>query len=205
MTLPERIIELLKQNPGLSDRQIADKLLGIDKPQPPINIACRNMEKRGILRRRKVYGSPIGNYLTGQELITTPRPTLKNEVASNENLSEDSIKRILENWLITQRWKVRVAWGREHGIDIDAAKDDKRWVIEVKGQGSRDAMRVNYFLGILGATLQRMEDSNAKYSIALPDMQQFRNLWGRLPFLAKSRTGISAIFVDKDGNVSEIP
>lgn len=205
MTLAERIIELLKQNPGLSDRQIADRLFGIDKPQQPVNIACRNLEKRGILRRQKTLGTPIGNYLTGQELKTTRSQPLKNEVPSNEHLSEDSIKEILEEWLISQGWKVRIAWGRDHGIDIDATKEDKRWVIEVKGQGSRDPMRVNYFLGILGETLQRMEDPNAKYSIALLDMQQFRNLWRRLPFLAKSRTGITAIFVDKDGNVSEIP
>jgi len=205
MTLAERIIELLKQNPGLSDRQIADRLFGIDKPQQPVNIACRNLEKRGILRRQKTLGTPIGNYLTGQELKTTRSQPLKNEVPSNEHLSEDSIKEILEEWLISQGWKVRIAWGRDHGIDIDATKEDKRWVIEVKGQGSRDPMRVNHFLGILGETLQRMEDPNAKYSIALPDMQQFRNLWRRLPFLAKSRTGITAIFVDKDGNVSEIP
>jgi hypothetical protein len=205
MTLAERIIELLKQNPGLSDRQIADRLFGIDKPQQPVNIACRNLEKRVILRRQKTLGTPIGNYLTGQELKTTRSQPLKNEVPSNEHLSEDSIKEILEEWLISQGWKVRIAWGRDHGIDIDATKEDKRWVIEVKGQGSRDPMRVNYFLGILGETLQRMEDPNAKYSIALLDMQQFRNLWRRLPFLAKSRTGITAIFVDKDGNVSEIP
>lgn len=205
MTLAERIIELLKQNPGLSDRQIADRLFGIDKPQRPVNIACRNLEKRGILRRQKTLGTPIGNYLTGQELKTTRSQPLKNEVPSNEHLSKDSIKEILEEWLISQGWKVRIAWGRDHGIDIDATKEDKRWVIEVKGQGSRDPMSVNYFLGILGETLQRMEDPNAKYSIALLDMQQFRNLWRRLPFLAKSRTGITAIFVDKDGNVSEIP
>jgi len=29
-------------------------------------------------------------------------------------------------------------------------------------------MRVNYFLGVLGETLQRMDDAQAKYSIALP-------------------------------------
>jgi hypothetical protein len=39
----------------------------------------------------------------------------------------------------------------------------------------------------------------------LPDIQQFRNLWMRLPLFAKSRTGITAIFVDKNGNVSEVP
>jgi hypothetical protein len=45
-------------------------------------------------------------------------------------------------------------------------------------------MRVNYFLGALGEILQRMEDPTAKYSIALPDLQQFRNLWKKLPSLA---------------------
>ena len=131
--------------------------------------------------------------------------TSNNKVVDEEHLSENAIKEILERWLIAQGWKIKIAWGHEHGIDVDATKENNRWMIEVKGQGSRDAMRVNYFLGILGEMLQRMEDPNAKYSIALPDIQQFRNLWRKLPFLAKSRTGITAIFVDKNGSVVEIP
>ena len=62
-------------------------------------------------------------------------------------------------------------------------------------------MRVNYFLHVLGEAPQRMDDPHAAYSIALPDLKQFRNLWGRLPQLAKQRTGITAIFVNEDGNV----
>lgn len=205
MTLAERIVELLKQKPGLSDRQITDRLFGIGKPQQPVNIACRNLAERGILSRQSIHGSSIGNYLTGQEIKTSQNQTLDNRVMDEGHLSEDAIKGILEKWLIAQGWNVKVAWGHVHGIDIDAIKESERWVIEVKGQGSLSPMRVNYFLGILGETLQRMEDPNAKYSIALPDIQQFRNLWRRLPFLAKSRTGITALFVDKDGNVSEIP
>jgi len=205
MTLAERIVELLKQNPGLSDRQIADRLFGVGKPQQSVNITCRNLEKRGVLHRRNILGSPIGNYLTGQELKTPRSRKSINKVIDEEPLSEDDIKEFLEKWLVAQGWKVKVAWGHVHGIDIDAIKEHERWVIEAKGQGSLNPMRVNYFLGILGETLQRMEDPNAKYSIALPDIEQFRNLWRRLPFLAKSRTGITAIFVDKDGNISEIP
>lgn len=64
-------------------------------------------------------------------------------------------------------------------------------------------MRVNYFLGILGETLQRMADEEAKYSIALPDVPQFRGLWSRLPELAKSRTTITALFVSPEGVVRE--
>jgi len=52
--------------------------------------------------------------------------------------------------------------------------------------------------------LQRMDDPDARYSIALPDMQQFRRLWQRLPQLAKARTTISALFVSPSGNVEEV-
>jgi hypothetical protein len=62
-------------------------------------------------------------------------------------------------------------------------------------------MRVNYFVAILGEMLQRMDDPNARYSIALPDLAQFRGLWERLPRLAKTRTRISALFVDAKGHV----
>ena len=204
MTLAERIVELLKQNSGLSDRQITDRLLGVGKPQQPVNIACRNLEQLGIILRQNIHGSPISNYLTGQELIAPQSGKSINKVVDEEHLSEDAIKEFLEKWLVAQGWKVKIAWGHVHGIDVEAIKESKRWVIEAKGQGSLNPMRVNYFLGILGETLQRMDDPNAKYSIALPDIQQFRNLWGRLPFLAKSRTEITAIFVDKYGNVNEV-
>lgn len=85
-----------------------------------------------------------------------------------------------------------------------AVQESQRWIIEVKGEGSLQPMRVNYFLSILGEVLQRMDDPNAKYSIALPDIQQFRNLWRRLPTLAKTRTDITALFVDAQGNVVEV-
>jgi hypothetical protein len=66
-------------------------------------------------------------------------------------------------------------------------------------------MRVNYFLGALGELLQRMNDPNAKYSVAFPNLEQFRRLWARLPRLAKERTVISCMFVRADGEVTEVP
>ena len=62
-------------------------------------------------------------------------------------------------------------------------------------------MRHNYFLTVLGETLQRMDDSTAHYSIAMPDIGKFRDLWQRLPGLAKTRTRITALFVSRDGRV----
>ena len=94
---------------------------------------------------------------------------------------------------------LKVAWGYIHGVDIEAVKGKQRWLIEVKGPGSRPEMRVNYFIGILGETLQRMDDPDAHYSIAFPDMQAFRSLWAKLPKLAKERTGIDLILIDEKG------
>jgi len=49
-----------------------------------------------------------------------------------------------------------------------------------------------------------MDDAEARYSIAFPDLPQFRGLWRRFPRLAKERTGISALFVSTLGTVEEV-
>jgi hypothetical protein len=125
-------------------------------------------------------------------------------VGAKTFISEDVAKRSLQTWLEKAGWTVALAWGHTRGIDIDARRAGQRWVIEVKGEGSRQQMRVNYFLGMLGELLQRMNDPSAAYSIALPDLPQFRGLWDRLPRLAKERTGISALFVTSAGDVEEV-
>jgi hypothetical protein len=77
-------------------------------------------------------------------------------------------------------------------------------VIEVKGIGSRPQMRVNFFLGVLAELLQRMDDPHAAYSVAFPDVAQYRGLWNRLPALAKQRTSITAIFVSENGTIDHV-
>ena len=84
-----------------------------------------------------------------------------------DTLAEDELKKALRTWLKSDGWSVEVAWGGAHGVDIAARRDKELWLIEVKGRGSRPPMRVNYFLAILGETLQRMSEPQAKYSIAL--------------------------------------
>jgi hypothetical protein len=36
--------------------------------------------------------------------------------------------------------------GRQRGVDVDAVREERRWLIEAKGSGSLNAMRVNYFI-----------------------------------------------------------
>lgn len=200
--MKERIVELLRDGSGLSDREITDTLIKKGAAQQPINQICRGLESQGIIIRRKLDGR-IKNFLINHTSDSIDEAHDKKSGTEDDlSLSEDVLKEHLKNWLIQNGWEVQVAWGHSQGIDICAIKDNKRWVIEVKGEGSRQPMRVNYFLAILGETLQRMNDSESDYSIALPDLQQFRNLWDRLPTLAKQRTGISILFVNHSGKIT---
>ena len=61
--------------------------------------------------------------------------------------------------------------GRVRGIDIDARHPDgRRYLIEAKAEvGKNGPQQVNYFVGMLGELVQRMDDVQASYGIALPD------------------------------------
>lgn len=210
MTLKEEIIQLVRRSPGLTDREITDNLKGRKSPQQPVNIGCRELEDHGwIMRaRNRASDSFIGNYPVGTEAYRTETGRVKGKSpkgdAGEGHLSEDDIKKVLETWLEEQGWKTEIAWGKKQGIDIEASQVDKRWVIEVKGPGSRQPMRANYFLSILGELLQRMADDQAAYSIAFPDMKQYQRLWERLPTLAKKRTKITILLIDPRGKVTHL-
>lgn len=203
-TLAEQILDLLSKMPGLTDREITNSLRGRSSPQQPVNIAARGLANRGMLVRRKRDDGLIGNFTTGAAIEPEQRQPRPSPVGETDNLTEDRLKAVLENWLGASGWSTEIAWAKQRGVDIHAKRGTERWLIEVKGIGSRPEMRVNYFIGILGETLQRMDDPFARYSIALPDMPQFRNLWKRLPQLAKKRTGITALFISAEGEVREL-
>jgi hypothetical protein len=97
---------------------------------------------------------------------------------------------------------VEVRWGRDRGIDIDAHRGPERWVIEAKGEARAGPQQVNYFLNALGELLQRMDDPNAQYGLALPAHRQYRGLVDRLPLLARRRIRLAILFVDEHGEVS---
>lgn len=206
MTLKDRIIAHVTRFPGQTDREITDVLQGHGKPQQSVNQTARLLEAEGVLERRPRADGLIGNYLSGKGEASEPMPEKEIPKASRsaDGLSEDEVKRFVKDWLERDGWSVTVAWGRQRGIDIEATRGEERWLIEAKGCGSRPEMRVNYFIAMLGELLQRMDDPEAIYAIALPDMPQFRGLWDRLPDLAKKRTEISALFVDEGGTVRQV-
>lgn len=209
--LKDRVLTLLKKQSGLTDREITNILLGKGQPQQRINQICRSFEKKHIVNRHKRDDGLIGNYYmniqetTESELLLPILLAEEKLIKSNVPIefAEDNIKRSLVSYLEADGWKTQVAWGRKPGIDINATRGNERWIFEVKGLGSTSQVTVNYFLGVLSETLQRMDDPNAKYSIVLPDVKQFRNLWMRLPILAKERTGISVLFINNLGDIRE--
>lgn len=204
--LKQQIILAVEATPGMTDREITDHVLGPGTGQHAVNQAARALAGTGRVVRRPRPDGKIGNYLSdASSVIQVKSPT---ELAIRIDAawpSENAVKRHIQSWLEAAGWRVEVRWGHDHGVDLDAFRGSERWRIEVKGGGSLDPMRVNYFLAVLGELLQRMDDPAARYSIALPDVQQFRGLWSRLPKIAKARTQITALFVGSPGAVEEVP
>ena len=199
----DRILSLLGDKPELSDREITDHFFGKEVHPSQVNQACRQLVISGQLTRRARTDGRIGNYSI--DIPVAEKGSLPSTVGSNlDGLSEDQVKAHVKSWLELDDWEVAVAWGKQRGVDIVAKRRAEVWLIEAKGCGSRPEMRVNYFIGMLGELLQRMSLPHAHYSIALPDMKQFRRLWERLPALARERTGISALFVSSHGTVDHL-
>ena len=203
-TLANKILELLATTQGLSDREITDILLGKDQPQQKVNPVCRRLAERGEVVRRTREDGIIGNYLPKDAPVSASHEATEVKLKMDEPLTEDAVKRFLVNYLKSNGWTTKVAWGRAKGVDIRAKKNDAIWLIEVKGTGSYPQMRVNFFLNAIGEIIQRMEDSKFKYSLAFPDLPQYRNLWNRVPTHAKRKLELSVLFVSEDGEIEEL-
>lgn len=176
-------MEIVRDQEALTDAGIASRL-GV-RPQA-VNGAARRLQACGRIERKKLEGGCIGNYRAAGDL------------------TEEEMKTTLAYRLRKRGWQVEVAWGHRHGVDIQAHRGDEIWRIEVKGPGSRPAMRHNYLLAILGEILLRMDREDARYSICLPDMAEYRELWAKLPSVAKRRTRLSALFVGANGRAAPI-
>ena len=64
MILKEKIIDELKHNNYQSDRELADKILGIGSKQQPVNSACRQLVVEGKIKRTLM---PIKNFISSEK------------------------------------------------------------------------------------------------------------------------------------------
>lgn len=131
-TLKDRIADLVKAAPGLTDREVTDRLLGERVGQQAVNQTARALEAVGQLVRRSRSDGKIGNYPNANTPLEHPGP-IPSRPITVDGPSEDDVKRGVEAWLRTAGWQVVVRWGRDRGIDIDATRDGVRWIIEAKG------------------------------------------------------------------------
>jgi hypothetical protein len=199
--LEEAIIVTLEQHPGLSDRELTDALLGFNKSTQPVNQGCRALEMQGEIIRKPREDGLVGSWLSTRCLARVPQSDFKGEGAGG--LSDKRMKQILEKYLLALGWYPEIQWRYTGGVDIEAKLGSQRWVIEVKNPPYPALNPNDTFVAVLGEILQRMDHGNSKYSIAIPDAEPFRRLWRRLPSLARGRTGITALFVNPSGLVSE--
>ncbi len=202
----ERILDYLAAHrEGADDDRLARDLDITQRQQ--VNTLCNALAREGIIvRQRDIAGSKIINRLNHNN-VTAPSPPspplvavigpaleLRDDAAvlqfaypDDIAISEDTVTRAVKGVLEAEGWSVNVKLGHEHGIDIEARRGDQRMMLESKGEGSRSAMRVNYFLGALGELLQRMDTPDARYGLALPAHRQLVRLVLKLPHWVRLR------------------
>ncbi|WP_246310790.1 MarR family transcriptional regulator [Paenibacillus xylanilyticus] len=77
MTLKDKIIGYLKDKDGLTDREIANGILGVNEPQQAVNQACRALEGKGLIKRGNRRDGLIGNYLVTEGIPSVSIPVVK--------------------------------------------------------------------------------------------------------------------------------
>lgn len=191
MGTAERILaELERARRPLADAELAE-VLGLR--HQAVNQTCRSLERLGRIRRLQTVGAPIRNVLVqvpARDAAERPAPT-----ASAGLLTEDEVKAAVKEDLVARGYDVEVAWGRSPGVDIVARCNDGRLMLEAKGEAANPPQQVNYFLGAIGELVQRLDDPDAHYGLALPDHRQYRGLVSRLPRLAWTRLQLVVLFV----------
>ena len=198
----ERILEFLAQYPGRDDDEIAAALK--IRPRQTVNQICRKLLDENLLRREPGERGKTVNFVIASSSGAAANVARSVPELSSDLMTEDQVKAALQTVLKSNGWSVKIAWGRQRGIDIEAERAGERWIIECKGEGSLAPMQNNYFVSVIGELMQRMSDPHAKHSIAFPDRPKFRRLWLELPTTVKERLQLSALFVSSEGTVVEL-
>ena len=198
-TWSDRVIGALRLSSlPLDDDELARRL-GAPQRQT-INQTCRRLAAAGTLARYTGADGKIVNSLLKTENPPAPLESFATIPSGGSGLlSEDEVKAAVKAHLERGGWTVQVAWGRERGVDIRATRDGETLLIEAKGEAANPPQQVNYFIGALGELVQRMNDPQATYGLALPENRQYQGLVGRLPAMARERLNLVVYFV----NVSE--
>lgn len=184
---------------GLDDGAIA---LALNVAHQQANQVCRALAREGIIiRTADGPGGKIVNRLASTDPPPSLAPVSVKVGVTRTLLSEDDLKRFLEQHLVAAGWTVKVLWGHERGIDVVATRGEEHLIVECKGEAPSQQQETSYFLGSLGELVQRITVPDAQYALALPDNRRFRGLVSRLPQLARHRLRLGIFFVDAEGKI----
>ncbi len=190
-SLADQILEVLGPGVALDDDEIAARL-GVVRQQ--VNQTCRRLTAQGILTREQGWRGKIVNRASG----VAPRAPVRQQLPLSAGLiTEDEVKKAVRAHLESRGYFVTVAWGRAHGIDIEAIGPAGSVVIEAKGDAASQQQQTNYFIGALGELVRRMSNPDATYGLALPDVRVFRALVSRLPTQVWKRLNLRMYFVSR--------
>lgn len=168
--LADRIVDTLKvQSRALDDDERA-AYPGVIRQA--VNQACRRLEREGIVERYVGPNNKIVSRLRSSKarrIVAAPPASAPARPHDRTILSEDEVKEAVKTYLEAQGFEVTVAWARTRGADIVATRPGSRLVLEAKGQVLVQSQQANYFLGALGELVQRMNDADSTYGLALPD------------------------------------
>ena len=120
-------------------------------------------------------------------------------------MRERKVKQILAQRIEDEGFmNLKVRYGSERGVDIEAQfPDSRRWLyIEVKGErpGGQETAQRRVVLGEALLQVFSIYDGSSVCAIALPNTRGFRNLAQRI-FLPLSRLGLHVIFVGENGEI----
>jgi len=208
-TLADRVLAALSAAAEPLDDDVLARRVRATSRQT-VSLVCRTLEASGRIRRfRAPDGLLVNAIVVPRETTATPAPTQpeldlptglpRTAPAAPSILTENQVKRAVREHLIAQGYRVHVAWGHTREVDIHAERDGERLLLEAKGQVERRPQQANDFLGALGELLQRMNDPDATYGLALPDHPQYRTLVARLPELIWDRLHLVVYFVSGPG------
>ncbi|NLX83217.1 MAG: hypothetical protein GXZ04_05310 [Clostridiales bacterium] len=92
--------------------------------------------------------------------------------------------------------------GSHADLVCEHAQTKDRWVIEAKGKTT--SIGLDFRTG-LGQLLQRMDQEEVNYAVAVPDISAFVKQVNQLPPWVRKALNLHIIYVNEEGNIKIIP
>ncbi|WP_156941883.1 MarR family transcriptional regulator [Meiothermus cerbereus] len=211
MSVKQNIISYLQNHSeGIDDNELT-RVLGL-KHRQQANMRCRELEKEGLVIRRKVNGK-IHNFWAGKpfDSASSASPNLQasqGPSSKSENwFWEGNIQSKVVRYLESQDFyicSVADTASHQQGKDIVAEKDGKRLWVTVKGypkgtDKTKPSVQARHWFkqAIFDIILYREEDKHVSLAVAMPDYPRYRKLAQKITWFKKCCT--FCLFLGKRG------